>query len=111
MEIKGIGIDIVSISRIETMISTYGDKFLKRVFTEKEIEYGQHFITSSEVFAGKFAAKEAVMKTIRKTLPFNSIEILNYEDGKPYATGYPGISISISHEREFAVAMAIEVGE
>jgi holo-[acyl-carrier protein] synthase len=108
VEIKGIGIDIVSVKRVKALIEIYGDKFIKRVFTENEIKYSRKFLNYQEIFAGKFAAKEAIIKARRKMIPFKEIEILNMEDGKPVAQRFENINISISHEREFAVAMAIE---
>jgi holo-[acyl-carrier protein] synthase len=109
MRIKGVGVDIVSVKRIKELIETYGERFLTRVFTEREVEYSQKFINRAEVFAGKFAAKEATIKAKRKMIPFKNIEILNMDDGKPFAKEFENINISISHEREFAVAIAIEM--
>jgi holo-[acyl-carrier protein] synthase len=109
VRIKGAGIDIISVKRIRKLMETYGERFLDRIFTENEIEYSNKFLNSAEIFAGRFAAKEAIIKVKGRMLPFKEIEILNMDDGKPYAPNFKDINISISHEREFAVAIAIEL--
>lgn len=109
MRIKGVGVDIISVKRIKDSIETYGERFLNRVFTENEIEYSKKLFNYAEAFAGRFAAKEAIIKVKGKMIPFKKIEILNMDDGKPYAQGFENVSISISHEREFAVAIAVEL--
>jgi phosphopantetheine--protein transferase-like protein len=109
VRIKGVGIDIISVKRIKDLIETYGERFLNRVFTENEIEYSKKLFNYAEAFAGRFAAKEAIIKVKGKMIPFKKIEILNMDDGKPYAKGFENINISISHEREFAIAIAIEM--
>ena len=107
MEIQGIGIDIVDIERIEKMIKRYGNRFLKRIFTEREIDYAIKNKNSAEHFAGRFAAKEAVIKASREALPMKEIEILNKENGEPFVEKMKNILISISHEKKYAVAVAI----
>ncbi len=107
MEIQGIGIDIVNIGRVRKMIEQYGNRFLKRVFTEREINYAMKNQNSAEHFAGRFAAKEAVIKASRKVLPMIEIEILNEKNGEPFVEKRRNILISISHEKKYAVAVAI----
>ena len=104
--IKGVGTDIVKIQRIENMAKHYGDKFLKRVYSEEEILYTKKFKNPFEHLAGKFAAKEAVIKASGIKLPLNQIEILNEDSEKPY-TKIKNVKISISHEKEYAIAIAI----
>ncbi len=104
--IKGVGIDIVKISRIESIIRSNGKHFLKRVFTDKEISYAGGFLNRSEHLAGRFAAKEAIIKATGKKIPMNEIEVLNDENGQPYSN-INGIKLSISHEKEYAVAIAL----
>ncbi len=107
MDIKGIGIDIISIKRMKEMVAKYGDRFLNRIFTEKEIDNFQNNKNSIENFAGRFAAKEAVIKATKKHLSAKDIEILSRKDGEPFVAGRENILVSISHEREYAIAMAI----
>lgn len=85
MNFWGIGNDIIEISRIENAVKK--ESFVKKVFTEKEIEYIISRGGRAETYAGKFSAKEAVSKAlgtgVRGFSP-NDIEILNNELGKPY---------------------------
>ncbi len=106
-----IGIDIVNINRIKTMVETYGAKFLNKIYTQNELEEakrGGHFYQS---LAGKFAAKEAFFKTQSiDIITFKNIEILSAPGGKPYcifrATKIKNCTLSISHEKHYAVAVA-----
>lgn len=117
MEFHGIGNDIIEIKRIENAVKK--ESFVKKVFTEKEIEYIISRGGRAETYAGKFSAKEAVSKAlgtgVRGFSP-NDIEILNNELGKPYVIFKNSIkdfndkyfvNISISHCREYATAAAI----
>jgi len=62
--IKGIGIDIIEVKRIKKIIERYGDRFYKRILTEKEIKYCKSFSKPDLHFAGRFASKEAYSKSI-----------------------------------------------
>jgi holo-[acyl-carrier protein] synthase len=62
--IAGVGIDIVSISRIERLIRLYGDRFLGKVFTERERDEGLRKAVQAPFFAARFAAREAFYKAI-----------------------------------------------
>ena len=70
-----IGIDIVHIPKIGETIKKWGDKFLNRVFSEEEIMFCRKRKDSVTCFAGRFAAKEAVYKTLGKTISLKSISI------------------------------------
>jgi len=108
--IIGIGVDIVRISRIEDILSRHGNRFLEKFFP-CEVGYD---ITAERV-AGWFALKEAYMKAVGKGMsgvPFSSICIKYDEFGKPHIYGdvvmdHYRVHISISHEREYAVAMVV----
>ncbi len=102
-----IGIDIVDISRIAHLRSEYGNKFLKKVFTEDEIRYAARKRRAEESLAGRFAAKEAFMKAFGRRLPWKDIEILSEETGRPFVLfkGEKFDGVSISHERSYAVAV------
>jgi phosphopantetheine--protein transferase-like protein len=100
------GIDIESVSNFPFVTDFREDNFYKLNFSMTEISYCILKQNPSESFAGLFAAKEALCKAneqIRKT-PFNLIEIQHDDNGKPV---YPGYSISISHNDQFSVAIAI----
>lgn len=112
--LKGIGIDIVKIQRIDLLLKNKGEKFLSRVFTSYEIESGDK---SPSFFAKRFAAKEAFAKAlgcgIGNNISFADIEIKNDPYGKPYIVchkeDYKHYSsmLSLSDEDEYAVAMVV----
>jgi holo-[acyl-carrier protein] synthase len=64
MGIIGLGLDITDIDRIAATIERYGDRFLRRVFTDGEIAYCSRRRVAAIHFAGRFAAKEAAMKAL-----------------------------------------------
>ncbi len=101
-----VGIDIVDISRVAHLKSNYGDKFLKKVFTESEIRYAGRKRRAEESLAGRFAAKEAFMKAFGRRLPWRDVEIVSGDRGQPFIlfNGERFDGVSISHERSYAVA-------
>src|SRR5699024_5890660 len=119
------GVDIVDINRIERIFSAKKDKFLKKVFTGKEIEYFSKRKYKVNSIAGIFAAKEAISKVLGSGIGYinwHDIEVLHNERGKPYINinakldnkmkelGLSNLDISISHERNYAIAFAIGIG-
>jgi len=125
MNIAGIGIDAVDIERFRKAAEKRGEAFLRKIFTPKELEYADGKKANAIHMAGKFAAKEAVKKAlpdgVEIGLNWFDIEILNGEDGKPYALlhgrarnlmekqGLSRIFVSISHTGELAVSNATVV--
>ena len=121
--IVGLGTDIVEIPRIGRIIERHGELFLNRVFTDDEIRYCQHRKESYPHFAGRWCAKEAVMKVLGTGfmwgVGWRDIEITNERSGKPHVTLHGGaldladgmdvdrMLISISHCRAYATATAI----
>ncbi len=118
MNIKGIGNDIIEIDRIKTAIERT-EKFKYKIFTEKEIEYAEKSKLPYNTYAGKFAAKEAIAKALGTGVSgfsFKDIEILNENNGKPYAIlsdvlkeKYKNIEImiTISHNKSNAIATSL----
>ncbi|SHH48368.1 holo-ACP synthase [Tepidibacter thalassicus] len=121
MNILGIGVDIIEIDRIKNAVNR-NNRFLDRVFTEKEIEYFESKNFKIETIAGNFAAKEAVSKAFGtgiRNFKLTDIEILRDNLGKPHVKLYNNlyklskklnvveIMISISHCREYAVANSL----
>ncbi len=104
--IKGVGIDIVKVDRIKKMTEEHEEKFLRRIYSARELDYSMNLSRPFETLAGKFAAKEAIIKATGKKIPFKKIEILNDSNGAPF-TSIPNIKISVSHESEYAIAIAI----
>lgn len=121
--IVGLGTDIVEIERIREMIERHGDSFVQRIFTSAEVAYCRQRKHSAEPFAGRWAAKEAVMKVLGtgfvQGTHFQEVEVLNEESGKPQIVlhgstgelakqlGIDHVLITISHCREYATATAI----
>lgn len=114
--VKGIGIDIIEIERVKEAIKKYGSRFLNKVFTKKEIAYcRRHKAMKYPELAVRFAAKEAYSKAVGSGikhfggLGWREIEILNESSGQPYliikGKTDPKIQISLSHSRDYAVAM------
>ncbi len=117
--IEGIGIDIVEIDRIRDAVKRWGHKFLEKIFNYSEISYCYKRKNVFQCLAGRFAAKEAFIKALSdleaggRAPILKDIVILNHLSGKPYITvrGYVPeqyvISLTLSHERHYAVAMVI----
>ena len=121
MNIFGIGTDIVSVDRIKKSLKN--KNFLKRVFNEKEILKCKKINNSTNCYAKRFAAKEALSKAlgtgISNGVNFNEIIVLNNKSGKPFINfsgqtkktlikKFKGkktkISLSLSDEKKYAVA-------
>jgi holo-[acyl-carrier protein] synthase len=125
MEIVGLGTDIVECVRIRKMIDDHGELFLNRVYTDREIRYCQSRRQAAEHFAGRWAAKEAVLKALgtgwRRGISWRDIEIRNDPTGQPKVAvrgeakeiakrmRLHDILITISHCRQFATAYAVAV--
>ncbi len=99
--VKGIGTDIVAHNRINLKIAN-------KILTANELEIYNNLNDNLKLehLASRFAAKEAIIKATNKQFNLSSIEILNKESGKPYSN-IEGISLSISHEKDYSVAFAI----
>ncbi len=118
--IKGIGVDIIEIERVKKSVNN--ESFLKKVYTEKEIEFFYKNKINYNSLAGNFASKEAVVKMLGtgfKNINPIDIEVLRDELGKPYVSLYGNakdlairleikeILISISHDKDKAIAYVI----
>lgn len=116
------GTDIIEISRVKDSISSnIGEKFLERVFTQKEIEYCESKNAQKyQHYAARFAAKEAVFKAIstglksKYDIEWKQIEIQNEASGRPYVIIHNDVSklinqidLSMSHCNEYATANAV----
>ena len=85
MAIVGVGIDIVECLRIAQMIERHGELFITRVYTDAEIEYCTTRKAATQHYAGRWAAKEAVLKALgtgwRRGIGWRDIEIRNDRSG------------------------------
>lgn len=126
--IIGVGVDIVEIDRVARILEKYGDRFLKRVFTEREVEYAfRSRVKVSERLAGRFAVKEAVMKVLgtgkSSGILWKDIETVRGPGGKPEvilhgrardhseSQGISDVIASISHDGNRAIGFVIGEGE
>jgi holo-[acyl-carrier protein] synthase len=120
-----IGTDIIECERISQMMEKHGDAFLKRVFTAGEIEYCVDRKMAYQHFAGRWAAKEAVLKTLGtgwgQGVQWTDVEVIR-PAGAPSIALYgralevaqqlhiARVLISISHTKDYAVAFATALG-
>jgi holo-[acyl-carrier protein] synthase len=123
MKIIAHGIDLVDFPRIEEMVKEHDKRFLDRVFTSAEQAYADANKNRIEKLAGRFAAKEAILKLLgtgwRGKIAWTDIEIINNPAGQPLVTvsgevkklvdklGIKQISVSITHTANFAIASAV----
>ena len=124
--IRGIGVDIVKVDRIEQAVDRWGYRFLKRIFTPAEIERCQQRARPAQCLALRFAAKEAFAKALglgmRKGLRWRDIEVVHDHLGKPdlllhnqaqrllEAMEASRTWLSLSDERESALAVVVLEG-
>jgi holo-[acyl-carrier protein] synthase len=116
---QAVGIDIIEIARLKAAIARQGEDFLKRIYTDSELKSYRWKLPSLAV---RFAAKEAVIKALGKTTTgarLKDIEIVADDKGKPLvnlygeaqnqakALGLKDFSVSLSHSKEYAIAIAI----
>jgi holo-[acyl-carrier protein] synthase len=121
--IVGTGIDIAEVLRIEASITRFGDRFLRRIFTEAEIRYCESKANRVERYAARFAAKEAAMKAIgtgwNHGVTWRDVEVCRQPGGRPTIAfhrkaaefaaklGAVHISLSLSHTEDYAIAQVI----
>ena len=123
MAIMGIGIDIIEISRVESIIARFGHQLAHRVLRKNEYVLYKKHRSPARFLAKRFAAKEAVAKSfsvgIRNGLAFNQFEIFNDTLGKPRIRlhkaakilarkmGVKSVHVSLSDEISYACATVI----
>lgn len=118
--IRGIGSDIIEVSRVRGNIERYGEKFLDKILVPEEKLYCLQFKDPAPSVAGRFSAKEAVSKALGtgfgEHLDFHDITILNESNGKPFVKlspraqktfSHPFFFLTISHCKSHAVAFAL----
>jgi holo-[acyl-carrier protein] synthase len=119
--IYGIGIDVVHAGRMKIIVGRWGERFLKRVFTDGEVTYCFRKKDPHLSLAVRFAAKEAFIKAIGAEIPvsFKDIEVVNSGTGKPSLVFSERIHthfrdkkitsahLSLSHDHEYGVASVV----
>lgn len=123
--IVGHGIDIINVNRVDRLLARFPEKFSRRIYTAEEISYCQQQSVPGESFAARLAAKEAIYKVMSpclEVLRWREINITCKNGGKPKVElrGRTNLvsqemritnwQISLSHEKEFAVASVIAEG-
>ncbi|MGZ3633829.1 MAG: holo-ACP synthase [Parachlamydiaceae bacterium] len=120
----GLGNDIIEIQRIARALERHGQRFLDQIFTIQEQTYCLRYQQPERCLAGRFAAKEAIVKALgtgfSNGISWHDIEILNNTAGKPVVYLSERlkkqfqsleIQLSISHSKEYATAVAIAYTE
>jgi len=123
MSVLGIGVDLVECERIQHSVDRFGEKFLRRVFTDGEIEYSRSMKFPARHLAARFAGKEAVSKAfgtgIGKAMGWRDIDIQKKASGEPFLVfsggaqelvrqrGIVSARITLSHTDHHAVACVI----
>ena len=121
--IVGTGVDLAEVHRIRESIERFGDRFVQRIYTEREIAYVQRKANRYERFAARFAAKEAGMKALgtgwRGGIQWKDFEVANLPSGRPTLLlhgvaeslarklGVTSIQLSLTHTQENALAYVI----
>jgi len=121
--IVGTGIDIAEVPRIAESITRFGDRFLRRVYTEGEIRYCESKANRVERYAARFAAKEAAMKALgtgwNHGVRWRDVEVTRQPGGRPAMTfhgkaaefaarlGAVRVALSLSHTSKQAIAQVI----
>lgn len=113
------GVDIIEIDRVERVFRQYGDRFLRRIYTESEIAYARG---RAPQLASRFAAKEAVMKLLGtgvRGVSWRDIEVKRQRGMAPHVVlhgtaetraeriGLTDIALSLTHSKEYAVASVV----
>ncbi len=127
MKLIAHGIDLIECDRIQDVWNQHPDRFIARILTPAEREYCLRKKNPLPHIAGRFAAKEAIMKVLgtgwRGQISWTDIEILNDQAGQPHVEltghcrqvaderGMTRVLISITHTQNYAAASAIAVGD
>src|SRR3982751_4417881 len=94
MSVIGIGVDLVECARIQHSLDRFGDRFLRRVFTEGEIDYSMSMKFPARHLAARFAAQEAVSKAfgtgIGKSMGWRDIDVHKKPSGEPFLVLHEG---------------------
>ncbi|MEZ6194437.1 MAG: holo-ACP synthase [Planctomycetota bacterium] len=132
MAVKAIGNDLVDVARLGASLARYGERIKQRLFTEEERRYCESKATPAVHYAGRFAAKEAVLKVLGSGFvngvgledgaTFRDIELRRRPSGAPYVelrgpladrarqAGIEEILVTVTHTREHAMAVALGQG-
>jgi holo-[acyl-carrier protein] synthase len=124
--ILGTGVDLAEVARIRASIERYGERFIRRVFTERETAYAERKANRYERYAARFAAKEAGMKALGTGwsggIRWQDLEVTNLPSGRPTLElhgvarevadrlGVQAIHLSLTHTSDQAMAWVLLEG-
>lgn len=124
--IRGLGIDLVPVARIDDVVARRGERFLRRILTDGEMSYCARFPEPQRHWAARFAAKEATLKAmgtgIFGGISWKAIEVVNLESGQPTLVltgkareladglGATRSHVTIAHDGAYAVACVVLEG-
>jgi len=121
--ILGSGVDLAEVDRIRQSVERFADRFLQRIYTEREIAYVERKANRFERYAARFAAKEAGMKALgtgwRRGIQWKDFEVINLPSGRPTLLlhgeaeaiaaqmGVRNVQLSLTHTSRDALAYVI----
>jgi holo-[acyl-carrier protein] synthase len=117
--IKGVGIDLIEIQRVKKALKKWDHTLEKRILTPEEIRLGEKKKGKAVFLAGRFAAKEAIFKSLGINPRWQEVLVLTEEKGQPVVNfsrrilkqirekGVRKVLVSISHSKKYAIAQAI----
>lgn len=106
------GVDIVAISRIDSLLEEFGDSFRHRVFTPREQRYCESRANPPQHYAARFAAKEAFRKALPSAVPkvaFRSVGVVRERSGEPRLELHPDVDAADASTRDTLGGTAVEV--
>lgn len=123
MSVVGVGVDLIHVPRIARVWQRYGDKFLRKYLHPAEIQqvHQRSPVRATQYLAARWAVKESFYKALggARTIPFPQIRVAENEYGRPYIVqegklkqildevGITSTLVSISHEKDYAIANVI----
>jgi holo-[acyl-carrier protein] synthase len=125
-EVIGIGTDLVEVSRVVRAYERFGERFLERLYTSEERAYCMKRFDFGPALAGRFAAKEAVVKALAPDAPVGvayrdvairtdgnrpRVELTGAAAALAARRGVAAVTVTISHERAYALAFAVAFGK
>ena len=124
--ILGAGVDLAEVDRIKQSIERFGERFINRIYTEREIAYVERKANKAERYAARFAAKEAGMKALgtgwRRGIQWKDFEVINLPSGRPTLVlhgeaeniaaqlGVKSVQLSLTHTSRDGLAYVIFEG-
>lgn len=122
--VRGIGLDLVTVSRFAAMIERHGDRLLNRLFSPDERQYCDRYLHPAQHYAARFAAKEAMLKAlgVPRGLRWHELEVISSPSKQPRCRisgrarevadqmGITQLWITLCHEVDTAAAMVVAEG-